>query len=240
MYHSSRQGLFPWFPILTGMVGFALRCWLFSSMDSAGLLPNNHIAGSLTFLLLALCLAVCFLGVKNATPHDTYRQMFPRSGIAAAGTVMGAVGMAISAFTLKSAGVFRFLLPVLGVLCAGALLFAAYCRFRELQPNFLTHCAVAIYLIFRSLANCRTWGAEPQLQLYFFHLLASLFLLLACYYRAELDLHSGDCRRYVFFAQAALFCCCLCLMGEGWLFYLSAGIWIATDFCVIFPENKNR
>ena len=221
------------------MIGFALRCWLFSSMDNLGLLPNNHIAGILTFLLLALTLGVCFLGVKNTATHDAYQQIFPRSGIAATGTAIGAVGMAISGFVLKSTGLFRFLLPVFGVLSAGALLLAAYCRFRGVRPNFLTHCAVAVFLILRALVSCRAWGAEPQLQLYFFHLLASLFLLFACYYRAELDLDSKGCRKYVFFAQAALFCCCLCLMGGDRLFYLSAGIWMATDFCVLSVKSEN-
>jgi len=233
MNSSSKQGIFPWFPLFAGVIGLALRSWLLSLATPQGLLPHNHISAILSFLLLAVTLGVCLLGVRKAAPSGAYSQLFPRSPVAAAGIFIGAIGMGFSGFTLKITGLLQIFLPVLGVLSAATLLLTAYCRFKGLRPNCLAHATVVVFLLLRILACCQTWGSEPQLLLYFFHLLACLFLLIASYYRAEMDVQMKDCRRYVFFGQIALFCCCLCLLGEDWLFYLSAAIWMATDTCVM-------
>ena len=39
--------------------------------------------------------------------------------------------------------------------------------------------------------------------------------------------------------KVALFCCILCLTGGEWMFYLSAGIWMASDFCAL-PAYTGR
>lgn len=233
MKKTFQPGLFSWFTIFTGAVGFSLRCWLFSAVEPNGLLPKNHLAGILSFLLLALTLFVCAMGVKKAVPSDDFAHLFPGSRFAATGTVLGAIGMGCSAFTLRTTGFLVFLVPMFGMLVAAALFAAATCRLRCVRPHGLLHGTVTVFLIVRTIACCRSWGAEPQLQLYFFEMLASLFLLIACYHRTELDLGMGDYRRYAFFSQAALFCCCLCIPGNGGLFYLSAGLWMVTDYCML-------
>lgn len=238
MNHSSQRKLFPWITILAGLIGFGLRSWLFSSVDSKGLLPTNHIAGILTFILFALTLGVCFIQLKGVATTATYDRLFPASPVAAAGILLGGVGFGLSAFTVEAAGLFRFLVPIFGVLTAGAMTVAAYCRLKGLRPNCLLHCVAAIYLVLRIMVCCRAWGSEPQVQLYFFQLMACLFLLMACYYRAELDIHPKGYRQYAFFSQAALFCCCLCLQDTDRLFYLSAAVFMAADFCLLPPAGK--
>lgn len=238
MNHMIKQGFFPGFPIFTGMLGFGFRCWLLSTADGNGLLQNGHIAGILSFVLLALTLAVCFLAIRRAAPADSYRKLFPASEFAAIGTALGAIGIAFTAFVPGEISLLRLIMPLLGILSAAALFFSGYCRLKGMRPNFMMHGVVATYLILRTLAGCRAWGAEPQLQLYFFQLLACLFALIACYYRAEMDISVVDCRKYVFFSQAALFCCCLCLTDTNWLFYLSVGIWLAADYCVLPTSDK--
>lgn len=233
MKKTFQPGLFSWFAIFTGAVGFSLRCWLFSAVEPNGLLPENHIAGILTFLLLAMTLFACYMGVKKAVPSKNFARLFPGSRFAATGTVLGAIGIGVSAFTLKTTGFLIFLVPILGMLAAAALLVSASCRLRCARPDGFLHGIVTLFLIVRTIACCRSWGAEPQLQLYFFEMLASLFLLIASYHRTELDMGMGDYRRYAFFSQAALFCCCLCIPGNGGLFYLSAGLWMATDYCML-------
>ena len=234
----TKRGFFPGFPLFTGMLGFGLRCWLLSTADDQGLLQAGHWAGALVFILFALTLAACILKVQPIALADSYQQLFPTSELAAIGTAIGAIGIAYTAFTVDSFRFLQILLPLAGLLSAAALLISAYCRMKGLRPNFLLHGIVAVYLILRTLSGCQTWGAEPQLHLYFFQLFSCLFLLIACYFRAELDLASLDCRKYVFFSQAALFCCCLCLPEEDWIFYLSAGIWLATDYCAL-PAAKS-
>lgn len=238
MKKSSNPGLFPWFPILAGTLGLALRCWLLSTTDLRGLLPEKHPANALTYILLAITLAVCFLGVRRAAPRAECNRLFPASYIAAAGTVLGAIGMGFYAFALQTDGFLSYVIPICGVLAAGALLFSVYCRLHGLRLNFVLRGSICVYLLFRTIACCRNWSTEPQLQLYFFELLATVFLLMAGYFRTALDMKTGDCRQYVFFSQAAIFCCCLSLPGRDWLFFLSAGIWMAADYCVLpIPES---
>ena len=240
MKHSSGQVLFPGFPLFAGMLGFGLRCWLFSAEDRKGLLPENHIAGILSIVLLALTVAICLIGVRKASASGTYNQLFPSSYFALIGSVVSAIGIGYSAFLEKGSSPASLLLLSLGLLSCAALLFAAYCRYKGKQPNCLLYGVVAVFMILRTLVYCRVWGSESQLQLYLFQLLSSICLLIACYYRAELAANSGNCRRYVFFSQVTIFCCCLCLPFADWVFYLSAGLWMATDFCVLpSPESDN-
>lgn len=239
MNHSVKQGLFPGFSILTGLVGFALQCWLFSMTDKRGLLPQNHIAEILCFGLLALTVTVCWLVSRTVSRNSVYRQLFPASTFAAIGSVAGAAGIGYAAFSLDYNGPMHFLLPVLGVICVILLLRVAQCRDRGQKPNFLLHGVVCVFFMLRILINCRQWGTEPQLQLYIFPLLASIFTLLTCYFRAELDFNGTDCRKYLIFGQASVFCCCLCMAGEDWLFYLLTGFWLAADCCALpAPEAE--
>ena len=229
MRNTSNPKYFPWITVFSGMVGAALQFWLLSSAEPTGLLPKNHIAAPLSFLLLALTLTAVFLLTRKAEFSPRYEKLFPRTPIAAAGSAAGAIAMGISAFTQTAAGLFRVFLPLLGILSACALLALAYFRLKGMRPHCLFSCVVAFYLLFRNLNLCRQWGTEPQMQLFFFQLLAALLLLLTCYYRAELDANTRYPRQYAFFNQAALFCCCLCIPGEHGIFYLLAAIWMAAE-----------
>ncbi len=234
-----KKYFFPVFSLVMGAVGFCLRDWLFSR-EQEGLLPENHFAGIVSVLLLAAVLAVCVWAVRKMAFSESYQKLFPKSTLAGVGIALGAVGMGCASFTVEAVGALRFLLPALAVLGAGALLLGAYCRFRGLRPHCLLYGLFAVYLVVYILTKCRAWGAEPQLQVYFIPLLALLFLLIACYYRAELATRAGNCRRYVFFAQAALFCCCVSLRGEDWLFYLSGAVWTAADFCSLSFREQDE
>jgi hypothetical protein len=232
----SKQHLFPWLSLFTGAIGLILRYWLFSTMDHRGLLPKYHISSILTFLLFALTLGLLIYVLKTTAPSTAYRQLFPPSPVAAGGILVSAIAFLHDAFTVQGTSTLQLLLPTTGIVGALALMIIAYYRLVGQRPNCLLHGAAILFLIFRTLICCQNWGSQPQLQLYLFPLLASVCLLLAFYFRAEADAIMGDYRRYVFFAQTALFCCCLSLPGEDWLFYLSAGIWVATDFCLL-PEE---
>ncbi len=234
-----KKYFFPVFSLVMGAMGFCLRDWLFIK-GQEGLLPENHIAGILSFLLLATVLAVLAWAVRKMDFSENYDKLFPRSAFAGVGIALGAVGMGCAAFSVDAVAALRLLLPILAVIGAGALLLGAYCRFRGSRPNCLFYGLFAVYLILYTLARCRDWGRETQLQMYFFPLLTLLFLLMACYYRAELATRLGNCRRYVFFAQAALFCCCVSLRGEDWLFYLSGAVWMAADFCSLSFRGQDE
>ena len=226
----SKTRFFPWSTLVVGLIGFALRCWLFSDFQG-GLLPANHPAGALCFVLLALMLAAIGFAVKNLPAPTAYTDLFPQSVAAAAGTLLAAVGFGISAFSVQGLGFLRYIVPVFGVIGAVALAATALSRLKGRQPLWMLHCVVTVYLMLRTMACSSAWSAQTQLQLYFFQLLACCFLLLAGYYRVALGIRIAHPTRFVFFSQAALFCCCLCCAENDWLFYLSAGLWMAADYC---------
>ena len=228
MNTQSRSGIFPWFTIVEGIAGFFLQCWLFSSINAKGLLPTNHIAGYLSFGLLALTMAICWLGARSE--EDLHPNgMFFSSGVAAAGIALSAVAMAFSAFTTNGNGILQILSFGTGILAAAALGYIALCRAKKFHADALLHCIITVYLILRTMTNCSVWSAEPQFQQYFFPLLACVFLMLASYYRAALALGLEHSKRYVFFSQAALFCCFMCCRGRDSIFYLSGAMWLIFD-----------
>ena len=225
-----KKYIFPCFTLAAGAGGLLLRNWLFAAGQD-GLLPEHHIAGILLMLLLAVVLAVCLRATKKMELSNDYVDLFPKSTIAGLGTALGALGMGWAGYKAEAMGALALLLPVLAMLGTGALLVGAYCRIQGRKPHCLTYGIFTVYLIVYTLMRCRGWGREPQLQMYFFPLLGVLFLLMAGYYRAEMANRTENCRRYSFFAQAALFCCCCSLRGADWLFYLSGAIWVAADGC---------
>lgn len=237
---SKRVGVFPLFTIFTGALGYAARTWFLSLIDErTGLLPENHFCGNATLILLAVTMLVCFLAVRNAPRVEDYGKLFPPSLIAAIGGMVGALGLGVSAFVVKGVGVLAYGLPIFGVLSTAALVYTAWCRFTGKKVSGLLYGVVVVFFMLRVVAWCRVWGTEPQLHIYLFDLLASLFLLMAAYYRAEMPNSTAHYRRYAFFSQMALFCCMLCLTDGEWMFYLSAGIWMASDFCAL-PAYTGR
>lgn len=237
MGSSNTPGPFPWATIFAGIVGFSLRCWLLSDTDAKGLLPHNHIAGILCLVLLAVVLIICGLFARKASAAS-YEGLFPASAPAAAGIFLGAAGIALSAFTVSGAGLLRLITPVGGVLAGAALGYAGYCRLKGMRPNGFLYGGVAVYLILRTMSCCQQWNAETQMQLFIFQLFACLFLLLTCYFRAELVLDTKHTGQYLFFSQAALFCCCLCCRGDDWLFYLAGAVWIAAETCTLSLDRR--
>lgn len=233
----TKTRFFPWTTLIVGLIGFALRSWLYSDMQD-GLLPADHPAGILCFILLALVMAAVWFGVQNVSSTAAYAELFPPSAAGGAGTLLAAVGIGISAFSMECVGMFCILVPATGILAAAALAATALFRLKGQQPFWALHCIVAVYFMVRTMACCSTWSSQTQVQLYIFQLLACCFLLMAGYYRAAMGILGGRPALYVFFSQAALFCCCLCCVGSDWLFYLSAGIWMAADYCIIPPGGR--
>ena len=164
--------------IILGIIGMAMQSWMFSTADSHGLLLHGHISEILSFLLLAIFIAVNFLFLKNFKADGAYGHLFPQSPVAAFGSILAALGIGISAFTPAVTGVLQLAVKILGVAAAASLGYAGYCRLQGKRPNCLLHGVVALFLIFRTLAFCQKWSAEVQVQIYFFPLLASVSLLI--------------------------------------------------------------
>lgn len=232
MNHSAKLSLFPWLTLLLGAAGFGLRLWLLSKMDGSGLLPAAHPAGVLTIILLAVLLVLCFLTVRSLPPVTHYPELFPHSMAAVAGNGVAAAGFLYSAIVkIPGSGLLGILTGLLGLTAALCILYAGYCRLKGRRCHYLARVIVCSYLMLHLILSCRTWGSEPQLHLYLFQMLASIFLVLASYYRTVLDAQKSDRRPYIFFSQSALFCCMLCVAGANALYFLAMALWMATDCC---------
>lgn len=226
--------ILPLFTLGAGGLGLALRVWLLSTgVDEKGLLLTGHPASALSFILAALVLAIVALAVRSLRPIAQYSQLFPASGINAAGCAVGAATLLYTAFneTIAGQGPLRIILLILSLAAAVALALTGVYRRKGKRPHFLLATVVTVYLMLHTVLQCRTWGTEPQLQRFFFPLMASVFLLLTGYQHTVLNICPGSRRWFVFYNQAALFFCCLSANTENKLFYLGMAVWMTSDMC---------
>lgn len=237
MIQSKQPSLIPWLTLLLGAVGYALRLWLLSGLDSHGLLPVAHPAGIICIVLLFLLLIFYVLLVLPLAPVAQYAALFPRSALAVAGNLIAAAGFFLEGIRkLSDMGLLGMVFLVLSVLATLCMLYAAYCRLKGQRCHYLVRSYICFYLMLHLILSCRFWGSASQVQLYLFQLLASLFLVLAGYYRTVLDAQKSDRRPYIIVTQGALFCCLLSLKGDSALYYLAMAIWMATDCCNPRPK----
>lgn len=226
--------LLPLITLICGLIGFGLRLWLFGTgIDEKGLLVTGHPAGILVWILTAVVIAAVALGTRKLAPISKYSQLFPASIFACIGCVLGAAGILyvnIREYLLVR-DVITLVTMILGLLAGVALVLLGVCRCKGKRPAFWLQSIVTVYFMLHLVSQYRLWSAEPQLQVYFFPLLASVFLMLTAYHGAVLDAEKGSRRWYVFSSQCALFFCCLSLQGTSWPFYLTMALWLATGLC---------
>ena len=79
---------------------------------------------------------------------------------------------------------------------------------------------LTVVLMLDTVTQCQIWGAVPQLQIYFFPLLASIFLVLSAYYKTVFAAKQTGTQKLAFCSQGALFFCCLSLNTAQWPLYL--------------------
>lgn len=217
-----------------GFLGFLLRLWLkLTGIDEKGLFLASHPANALCFILTALVLLMLALAVRPLKPLRSYAKLYPASLPAMAGCFAAAAGTLI--YPVMGFLGQRDLLHILALVLGGAscvcLVLLGLCRKAGQRPHYLYHAIFTCYLMIQLVIQYRSWSSEPQLQLYFFPLLASVFLMLTAYHSAILDAQKGSRRWLVFCNRGALFCCFMSLPGQDWLFYLLMGIYCATNLC---------
>ena len=231
--------ILPFFTLGAGGLGLCLQLWLLSTMDEQGLLAAGHPAGALSIALFAVVMGVLFLCTRQLAPVAKYNQLFPADLWGALGCAAGAAGILVSLFNrpVEINIVWIFLL-ISGVAAIGCFLFTGYCRFRGQHPSFIFHCVITVYFMFHLIGQCRTWCAEPQLHLCFFPFLSCVFLMLSSYHRTALDAVQGQRQWYVFFNQAAVFCCLTAASGSDKLFYLTMAVWASTNLCALQTRQR--
>ena len=243
MKHPFRSNILPYFTMGAAGLGFVLRLWLFSAVDEKGLLPANHPAGALLFLLSAAVIGILFLATRKPGP-GTFSKL-PRVCFLIAGA-LSCIGLVYSALTKHNAIVdfsgttsrLTNMAVILGFLGGLLMLFMGILDFRRNKYHYFTGFILTICLMVETVSQCRVWGAEPQLQVYFFPLMASVFLLLTAYQKTMLLARKAKRSTLAFFSQAAAYFCCLSFNSFHKVFYCGMFLWAALQIYACLPRKK--
>lgn len=227
--------------LFAGVLGFGLSLWYsLLGTDDRGLLPDTHPLLTLLYILIAGVILLLFLGTRSLTDTPAYKKLFPPSAPAFAGCIAAGIGTAVHVvFTLQKANsAFAVLACILGGLSTVSLVLVGLFRFKALRPHYLFHSIVTIYLIVQIISQYQSWNTMPQLQSYFFTLIAYIFLMLSNYHHAALDAECGKRRDFVFFNLGAGFFCCLAAAGSNWPFFLGMAVWSFTGLCSLKQKKQ--
>lgn len=238
MKHPFRSHILPHFTVGAGVIGLVLRFWLFSAIDEKGLLPVGHPLDSILYILTALTLGILFLATREPIPRKVKpnQQRF----LGALAYVLGGLGlicdclMQFSGVTVRLAGV-----AMIGGIAGGIVMFCiAVLLLLGKKIPYPLCAALTVVLMLDTVAQCQVWGSEPQLQAYFFPLMASICLILSSYQATTLAAGQGKLRLLAFFSQSALFFCCLSLNTAQWPLYLGMLLWAAVQLypCITRKE----
>ena len=231
MKHPFRCNILPFFTLGAGGFGLALRLWLFSGTDEKGLLPAGHVADYALYILTALTLGIVFLATRQLTPRRISKRFFRLSGVC--GYAMGGLGLLFAALQTMSGSVVRlsWLTVIATTLGCLVMFFMAILKFFRKRPTYLFSALLTVVLMLNTVSQCQVWGKLPQLQTYFFPLLASVFLIMSAYHATRHAAGRGNLKLLAFFSQSALFLCCLslnCAQGPvyfGMLFWAGAQLY---------------
>lgn len=231
----NRFRILPYFTVLAGILGLCLRLWLFAATDEKGLLPAGHPADATLYILSAIVLAVLFLTSRKKPVAPGNRTLPGIFSIFA--HIAGGLGLMANALLDYFAGVagLAMIATVAGLLGGICLLCMAFCR-KKLPYSLPAILCAALML--NTVAQCHAWGAEPQLQVYFFPLMACIFSILTAYHRTTLAAGTGKKSLLAFFSQSALFFCCVSLNTDHWALYLGLLFWSAAQLNVCYSTKK--
>ena len=232
--------------LILGISGICLclRRLLYAvAVDENNLLPVLHPLEILLWLVTFLGTALVIMLVWRKKGSNRYEDNFSASVPAAAGTVLAAAAIGLTA-VLKDAGMPGFLGLMwrgLGILSAGAMLFAAWCRYQGQRPPFLLHGVVCVFFAVHMVSHYQAWSGNPQLQDYFYDLGGIMLLMLFAYYQTAFDTDSGNRRMQLAAGLlAALWSFTAVSRTEFPLLYAACGIWALTDLCTLTPVSRRN
>lgn len=234
MKHPFRAHILPLFPLAAGALGLLLRLWLFSAVDEKGLLPASHFADSALYILTALTLGLLFPVSRSQHPRPI-RQRFSRAA-SVLGCLLGSIGMILTGFSHQSTR-FSGIGAAACIVGGLALLAMAVLKIFRKRISYVFPATLTLALMLDTISQCQSWGSAPQLQEYFFPLMASVFLILSVYHITMHIAGSGKPDLLTFFSQSAVFFCCTCLNISRWFFYLGLLLWIIS---LQFPCNHKQ
>lgn len=227
MKYPFQSHILPFFTMGAGGFGLALRIWLFSAIDEKGLLPSGHPAEYALYILTALALGILYLSTRELKPtHGKAPHLFSACAYAA-----GGLGLILSAVPNLAGSTARLAHVAMAASLVGglAMLYMAGLKYFHKRLPYPLPAALTVVLMLNTVAQCQVWGAEPQLQVYCFPLLAYIFLILSAYYKTAFTVKQKDAKLLAFFSQGALFFCCLSLNTAQWPFFFGMLCWAAAQ-----------
>ncbi|MBE6946645.1 MAG: hypothetical protein E7454_00095 [Ruminococcaceae bacterium] len=213
------------------------------SNDESNLLPAGTWPDVVSWIMVAIVIALLVFFCWKLKKLPKYRDHFKPSKLAAAGMLLGAVGILISSISALGGNgdTLTTISAVLGIVSAGSLGYLAFCRMKGARVSIAFHGIICLYLMLYLISCYRVWSSCAQLQVYAFELLAVVFTMLACYHRAAFDTDQGKPRSYAFFSCAALFFCIAALPGcNNEMFLLGCAAWMFTTPCDLTPAAENE
>lgn len=236
-----KSATIPWFVLIAGGIGIALRYWLLSGTDDKGLLKAGHPAAILLWVFTGITAAVVIYGCLPIVEANKYTYNFPANLISAVSEGLLAVGILISGIVslCHNSGSLSITSSIVAFLSVPMLLLCAYYRWKGIKPLFLFHGFACLFWILRLVSLYQHWSPEPQLQNYIFQLFANVFMMLSFYHRTAFDAGSGNRRPHAITHLAAAFFCLLSIVGsKDWYLYCVCTLWAFTDLCRMTPMPK--
>ena len=224
----------PFLTVVLSALVLIFRVWLLlGGIDRKGLYVSGHIADTLSYILLAAAALGIWLCARSLQGDGKMRNLFPASLPGCAGCFVGGFGIVSAGFleTTKQTDMIWLLSLVIGIFAGIALMLTGLARRKGRRANYWLHSAVTVYFLIHLISRYRVWSSEPQLQEYFFPLLASVFLLICAYQRTCLDAGFGSRKTYVFVNQMALFCSFASVTSKDRLFYFCMALWMLSALC---------
>jgi len=234
MKRSLKNKILPWLAPVLGTLGMAAMWAVYTfGTDEKGLILPFHISSLAVWAITAVMAGSLLFLLHGMEDTSGYRRLFPDSRLAAAGTLVAAVSIlatVVESLTAMNEPV-RILSGLLKIIAGIALIYLAWCRWKNVRGSFLAWAAATAYMLLRIMFEYRSWSTQPELLRFLFPLLASLSMALAMYHRMAFCVKMGSRKQFLFFSQFGAFCCLLALPGNPVPFYAGMAIWALTDRC---------
>lgn len=230
----------PLLPAATGLIALLLRLALYTMENESSLLPHNHPLYIASLALAAATAAAVLFFILPLKGSAEYRDNFPASRTAAAGSLIaGALLVPVAFGVWKDA--FTTLDQIWAVLTFASsvcLLVSGWCQWTGKQPHFAMHVTVCLFYALHMICQYRVWSGNPQVEDYIFSLFGCIFLALFAFHRVAFAAGAGHRRMLLFCGLMAVFFCLPALIGgNNRCFFLSGGIWTVTNLGVIDPPK---
>lgn len=220
----------------SGILCLCTQQWLFAAgTDAKGLLKTGHPGGSLSLLLLGICVVLLLLSLPA---KDTY--CFRTSRLSAVGALFSAVGFAAGSWIFLSAQgqLLHIITGAAGAvssLCAAAI---ALKHWQGSKVHTLLHCPSVIFFMFYAVCRYQVWSGESEILRLLFPLLAVLCLILTTYYRSSAAETGKPAKGYLLSSRAGMFCCLAAIAGNAFgILYGTMAVYILLDgFGLKSPE----